>query len=75
MRELSFTMVSFADFTGHYSLENGALLSDVLQDIMDNHESMDKAIWTREMLHIFCDIYIKAIDMGMRPNTHFNICG
>ncbi|KAI9400147.1 hypothetical protein POPTR_002G200700v4 [Populus trichocarpa] len=24
------------------------------------------------MLHIFCDICIKAIDIGMRPNTHFD---
>uniref|UniRef100_A0A6N2LMQ9 Uncharacterized protein n=1 Tax=Salix viminalis TaxID=40686 RepID=A0A6N2LMQ9_SALVM len=47
----------------------------VLHDIMDNHESMDKATWTREMLHIFCDICIKAIDMGMRPNTYFDRCG
>ncbi|KAI9378196.1 hypothetical protein POPTR_018G054501v4 [Populus trichocarpa] len=27
------------------------------------------------MLHIFCDICIKAIDMGMRPNTHFDKTG
>uniref|UniRef100_A0A6N2MGH6 Uncharacterized protein n=1 Tax=Salix viminalis TaxID=40686 RepID=A0A6N2MGH6_SALVM len=48
---------------------------DILPNIMDDHESMDKAVWTREMLHIFCAIYIKAIDMGMRPNTHFDRCG
>ncbi|KAL9371844.1 hypothetical protein Peur_036984 [Populus x canadensis] len=27
------------------------------------------------MLHIFCDICIKAIDMGMRPNNHFDKTG
>jgi hypothetical protein len=36
---------------------------------------MDKVTWTEEMLHIFCDIYIKTINMGMRPNTHFNKAG
>ncbi|KAI5599220.1 hypothetical protein BDE02_02G183500 [Populus trichocarpa] len=35
-------------------------------------ESFDKAIWTKKMLHIFCDICIKAIDIGMRLNTHFD---
>uniref|UniRef100_A0A6N2MFW7 Myb/SANT-like domain-containing protein n=1 Tax=Salix viminalis TaxID=40686 RepID=A0A6N2MFW7_SALVM len=35
---------------------------------MDNSESTDKASWNKEMLHIFCDLCIKAIDMGMRPN-------
>ncbi|KAI9390399.1 hypothetical protein POPTR_008G176600v4 [Populus trichocarpa] len=39
---------------------------------MEGLDSFDKAAWTKEMLHIFCDICIKAIDMGMRPNTHFN---
>jgi hypothetical protein len=39
---------------------------------MEGLESSDKAAWTKEMLHIFCDICIKAIDMGMRPNTHFD---
>ncbi|KAI5556792.1 hypothetical protein BDE02_18G058800 [Populus trichocarpa] len=39
---------------------------------MEGLESFDKAAWTKEMLHIFCDICIKAIDMGMRPNTHFD---
>ena len=47
----------------------------VLQDIMDDHESMDKANWNREMLHISCDICIRAIDMGMRPSTHFDRYG
>ncbi|KAG5221796.1 L10-interacting MYB domain-containing protein [Salix suchowensis] len=27
------------------------------------------------MLHIFCDLCIKAIDMGMRPNTYFDKSG
>jgi hypothetical protein len=32
---------------------------------------MDKATWTKKMLHTFCNLYIKAIDMGMikRLNT------
>eukprot|EP00258_Populus_trichocarpa_P040208 XP_024456227.1 L10-interacting MYB domain-containing protein-like [Populus trichocarpa] len=42
---------------------------------MEGLESFDKAVWTKEMLHIFCDICIKAIDMGMRPNTHFDKTG
>ena len=47
----------------------------VERGIMDNFESTDKAAWNREMLHIFCDLCIKAIDMGMRPNTHFDKSG
>jgi hypothetical protein len=27
------------------------------------------------MLHIFCDLCIKAIDMGIKPNTHFDKTG
>ncbi|KAI5589047.1 hypothetical protein BDE02_05G135300 [Populus trichocarpa] len=42
---------------------------------MEGLESFDKVVWTKEMLHIFCDICIKAIDMGMRPNTHFDKTG
>uniref|UniRef100_A0A6N2K303 Uncharacterized protein n=1 Tax=Salix viminalis TaxID=40686 RepID=A0A6N2K303_SALVM len=42
----------------------------VERGVMDNFESTDKAAWNKEMLHIFCDLCIKAIDMGMRPNTH-----
>ncbi|KAJ6936708.1 L10-interacting MYB domain-containing protein-like isoform X2 [Populus alba x Populus x berolinensis] len=42
---------------------------------MDAPENMDKAAWTKEMLHVFCDLSIKAIDMGMRPNTHFDKAG
>uniref|UniRef100_A0A6N2N3W3 Myb/SANT-like domain-containing protein n=1 Tax=Salix viminalis TaxID=40686 RepID=A0A6N2N3W3_SALVM len=34
-------------------------------------KSGGKAKWTKETLHIFCDICIRAIDMGMRPSTHF----
>jgi len=51
------------------------LLLNVLKDTMEGLESMDKAAWTKKMLHIFCDLCIKAIDMGMRPNTHFNTTG
>ncbi|KAG5233118.1 L10-interacting MYB domain-containing protein [Salix suchowensis] len=31
-----------------------------------------KASWSPEQLHTFCDICIRAIDMGMRPTTHFD---
>jgi hypothetical protein len=39
---------------------------------MEGAESSDKASWTKEMLHIFCDICIVVIDRRMRPNTHFD---
>jgi hypothetical protein len=51
------------------------ILLNVLKDIMEGLESLDKAVWTKKMLHIFYDICIKAIDMGMRPNTHFDKIG
>jgi hypothetical protein len=51
------------------------LLLNVLKDIMEGLESFDKAAWTKKMLHIFCDICIKAIDMRMRSNTHFDKTG
>jgi len=57
------------------SLIDFKLLLNVLKDIMDDLESFDKVAWIKEMLHIFCDICIKAIDMGMRPNTHFDKTG
>lgn len=42
---------------------------------MEGPENLDKAAWTKEMLHVFCDLCIKAIDMGMKPNTHFDKAG
>jgi hypothetical protein len=36
---------------------------------------MDNATWTKKMLHTFYDLCIKAINMGMRPNTHFDKTG
>jgi len=42
---------------------------------MEGLESFDKAAWTKKMLHIFYDICIKAIDIGMRPNTYFDKTG
>jgi hypothetical protein len=42
---------------------------------MEGTESSDKASWTKEMVHTFCDICIIAIDRGMRPNTHFDKVG
>ena len=51
------------------------ILLNVLKDIMGGFEYLDETAWTKEMLHIFCDLYIKAIDMKMRINTHFNKTG
>ena len=36
---------------------------------------IDKAAWTKKTLHTFCDLCIKVIDMGKRPNTHFDKMG
>ena len=33
---------------------------------------MDKTTWTKKMLYIFCDLCIKTIDLGIRPNTYFD---
>ena len=33
---------------------------------------MDKIAWTNKMLHIFYDLCIKVIDMGIRLNTYFD---
>jgi hypothetical protein len=50
-------------------------LLNVLKDILKGLESLDKVAWTKKMLNIFCDLCIKTIDMGMRPNTHFDKTG
>jgi hypothetical protein len=42
---------------------------------MDGSDTHDKASWTKTMLHTFYDICIKAIERGMRPNTHFDKAG
>jgi len=42
---------------------------------MDGSDTNYKAYWTKAMLHMFCDICIKAIERGMRPNTHFDKAG
>lgn len=39
---------------------------------MESSKSQDKATSTKEMLHIFCDISIKAIEMGIILNTRFD---
>lgn len=39
---------------------------------IEGSQSHDKTSWTGEMLHIFCDICIKAIEKGMRSTTHFD---
>ena len=38
-------------------------------------QSHDKTSWTREKLHIFCDICIEAIKKGMRSTTYFDKIG
>lgn len=42
---------------------------------MKGFKSLDKTIWTKEMVHTFYDICIKVIDKRMRPNTHFDKVG
>ena len=42
---------------------------------MEDSEYMDKVTWTKEMLHTFCDICIRAIELGMRPTMHFDKTG
>jgi hypothetical protein len=44
----------------------------VIQLGMEDPETMGKTAWNKEMLHVFCDICIMAIDMGMGQNTHFD---
>ena len=44
----------------------------VIQLGMEGFETIDKAVWNKIMLHAFCDLCIKAIDMAMRSNTHFD---
>jgi hypothetical protein len=50
-------------------------LKNVFKVRIEGLESMDKASWTKEMLHTFYDLCIKAINMRMRPNTHFDEAG
>jgi hypothetical protein len=42
---------------------------------IEGFQSHDKTSWTREKLHIFCDICIEAIKKGMRSTTHFDKIG
>ena len=51
------------------------MLGTNLNDRMEGGDNMDKVSWTPEMLHIFCDICITAIELGMRPTTHFDKMG
>jgi hypothetical protein len=48
---------------------------NILTENIEDSQSQNKACWTREMLNTFCDICIKAIEKGMRPNTHFDKVG
>jgi len=42
---------------------------------MKSSESHDKTSWTKNILHNFCDIYIKAIEIRIRSNNHFDKVG
>uniref|UniRef100_A0A6N2MP07 Myb/SANT-like domain-containing protein n=1 Tax=Salix viminalis TaxID=40686 RepID=A0A6N2MP07_SALVM len=42
---------------------------------MEGSDNMDKVVWTNEMLHVFCDICIMTIELGMRTTTHFDKTG
>ncbi|XP_011014260.1 PREDICTED: uncharacterized protein LOC105118094 [Populus euphratica] len=42
---------------------------------MKDAKSSNKVSWSKDMLHIFYDICIVAIEKGMRPNTHFDKTG
>jgi hypothetical protein len=48
---------------------------NILTKNMEDSQSQDKVCRTREILNIFCDICIKAIEKGMQPNTHFDKAG
>ncbi|KAK1371009.1 hypothetical protein POM88_037101 [Heracleum sosnowskyi] len=37
--------------------------------------SRTKAKWNSKTTHIFCDVYVTAINKGLRPSTHFNTKG
>uniref|UniRef100_A0A6N2KT01 Myb/SANT-like domain-containing protein n=1 Tax=Salix viminalis TaxID=40686 RepID=A0A6N2KT01_SALVM len=42
---------------------------------MEGGENMDKADWTKDMLHTFCDICIRAIELGMQHTMYFDKTG
>ena len=42
---------------------------------MEGGDNTDKVSWTPEMLNVFCDTCITAIELGMRPGTHFDKLG
>lgn len=42
---------------------------------MKGFKSLDKTIWTNEMVHTFYYICIEVIDKGKIPNTHFDKVG
>lgn len=39
---------------------------------MESIESRTKATWEKNVIHIFCDLCLKEIEVGNRPGTHFN---
>lgn len=43
-----------------------------LTENMKDSQSRNNAYQTIKILHIFYDISIKAIEKGIRPNTHFD---
>ena len=70
-----FVFVLILIFAYKHDIITCFLLLNVLKDTIEGLESMDNATWTKKMLHTFCDLCIKAINMGMRPNTHFDKTG
>jgi hypothetical protein len=54
-----------------YETENN-LAMDVLDRGIETECKAVKAVWSRRSTHIFCDICIQAVQMGLRPGTHFS---
>ncbi|KDP27802.1 hypothetical protein JCGZ_18882 [Jatropha curcas] len=58
------------DFLYTYQVERFKSMGKNKQG-QENENRATKAVWNKEMVHIFCDICIRAFQMGMRPGTHF----
>ncbi|XP_024467006.2 L10-interacting MYB domain-containing protein isoform X3 [Populus trichocarpa] len=54
-----------------YETENN-LAMDVLDRGIETECKAVKAVWSRRSTHIFFDICIQAVQMGLRPGTHFS---
>ena len=51
-----FAFVLMLIFAYKHDIITCFLLLNVLKDIMESLKSIDKAAWTKEMLHTFCDL-------------------